>query len=115
MNATPNAPETHTSIASEMMDAWFASYKTAIWSQEQLEHLTQGWMSQARTMRNDGEKVMEALFTQAKTNADEMTRATETVMHQAMARVPGWDNLTAADLRRQVADLNARVDALAAR
>lgn len=108
------ATETRPSLTADMMDAWMASYKTAAWTQDQLEQLTGSWLTQARTMRNDGQKVLEVIVSQAKANADEATRATEGMMQRAMAGVPGWDALTRADLRRQVEDLNARVDQLAA-
>lgn len=103
--------ENRHSVTAELMDAWLASYKTATWTQDQLEQLAGSWMNQARSMRNDGQKVFEVLVTQAKQNADEMTRTAEGAMQNAMARVPGWDAVTMNDLRRQVADLNARVEA----
>ncbi|MEB3198560.1 MAG: DUF3294 domain-containing protein [Candidatus Sericytochromatia bacterium] len=108
------ATETRPSLAAEMLDAWLASYKSAVWSQEQLEQLTAGWISQTRTMRQDGQKVMEILVSQAKGQADEMTRLSEASLQRVMAQVPAWDALTAADLRRQVAELNQRVEALSA-
>ena len=108
---TTATAENRHSMTAELMDAWLASYKTAAWTQDQLEQLAGSWMNQARSMRNDGQKVFEVLVTQAKQNADEMTRTAEGAMNQAMARVPGWDAVTMNDLRRQVADLNARVEA----
>lgn len=112
MNATATATETRTNLAADMLDTWMASYKTATWTQDQLETLAGSWMNQARTMRNDGQKVLEIIVSQTKSNADDAQRATEGAMQRAMAGVPGWDLLTRADLRRQVEDLNARVDAL---
>lgn len=106
--------ENRPSMMSDMMDAWMSAYKSAVWSQEQLEQLSSGWMSQARTMRHDGQKVMEVLFSQAKHNADEMARIAEASMHRSMAAVPGWDMATSADLRRQVAELSQRVEELSA-
>lgn len=109
------ATETRPNLAADMMDAWMASYKSATWTQDQLETLTGSWVNQARTMRNDGQKVLEIIVSQAKHNADDAQRVTESVMQRAMAGVPGWDMLTRNDLRRQVEDLNARVDALGAK
>jgi polyhydroxyalkanoate synthesis regulator phasin len=105
---------TRHSLASDMMDVWLQSYKTAFWGQEQLEALATGWMSQARTMRHDGQKVLEVMVSQAQQNADEATRVTESMVHKMMAAVPAWDAFTSADLRRQVADLSARVETLSA-
>lgn len=110
---TTATAENRQTLTADLMDAWLASYRTGAWTQDQLEQLATSWMTQARTMRNDGQKVFEVLVTQAKQNADEMTRATEGAMNRAMARVPGWDAATMADLRRQVADLGVRVDAAA--
>lgn len=111
MSTATAETRTSSSMTAELMDAWLASYKTAAWTQDQLEQLAGSWMNQARSMRNDGQKVFEVLVTQAKQNADEMTRTAEGAMSQAMARVPGWDAVTMNDLRRQVADLSARVEA----
>ena len=108
---TTATTEPRHTMTAELMDAWLASYKTAAWTQDQLETLAGSWMNQARSMRNDGQKVFEVLVTQAKQNADEMTRTAEGAMHQAMAQVPGWDAVTMNGLRRQVADLNARAEA----
>lgn len=102
-------------IASELMDAWLASVKSVVWSQDQVLNLTGSWVEQSRTMRNDGEKVLEVIVTQAKSNVEEMNRLATESAKSALDYVPGWDILTQADLRRQVADLKTRVDELAAK
>lgn len=106
---TPNLPN----LTGEMLDAFLANAKALNWSQDQLSTLASTWMKQAHTMRHDGEKVLEVLVSQAKSHTEEMTRLAEQTMASATQSVPGWDLLTFGDLRRQVADLSARVDALA--
>lgn len=90
-----------------MLDAWMSGYKALNWNQDQLEKLTTTWLGQAHTMRHDGEKVLEVMVGQAKTQADELQKAAKSMLEA----VPGWDVLTQADLRRQVADLAAKMDA----
>lgn len=108
MNATKTP-----SITSEMMDAWLASVKSVAWSQDQMLTLSHSWMEQSRTMRNDGEKVLEVIVSQTKQNVEEMNRLANESVKSALEHVPGWDLLTQQDLRRQVADLKTRVDELA--
>jgi polyhydroxyalkanoate synthesis regulator phasin len=103
--------ERHTA-ASELWNIWLSSAKTFNWSQDQVEVLTASWTEQAKTMRHDGQKVLEVLVTQAKTNSEEAQRMTESMMKGALQAVPGWDMLTMGDLRRQVEDLTARVEVL---
>lgn len=105
---TPTLPN----LTAEFLDACLSSAKALNWSQDQLETLTSTWMKQAHTMRHDGEKVFEVLIAQAKTHSEDMARLAEQSMANATQNVPGWDMLTFGDLRRQVADLSARVDAL---
>ncbi len=105
---TPSLPN----LTVEFLDACLSNAKALNWSQDQLEALTSTWMKQAHTMRHDGEKVLEVLISQAKTHSEEMVRLAEQGMASATQHVPGWDLLTLGDLRRQVADLSARVDAL---
>ncbi|MEB3223454.1 MAG: DUF3294 domain-containing protein [Candidatus Sericytochromatia bacterium] len=112
---TPTTEAPRPSFATDMMDVWLQSYKTAFWGQEQLETLTASWMGQARTMRHDGQKVLEVMVSQAQQHADETSRTAEATVRQMMAAVPAWDALTSADLRRQVAELSAKVDTLSAR
>lgn len=112
MNAT--APKT-ASITAEMMDAWLASVKSVAWSQDQMMTLSHSWLEQSRTMRNDGEKVLEVIVTQAKTNVEEMNRLATESVKSALEHVPGWDVMTQQDLRRQVAELKTRVDELSAK
>ena len=100
------------SPASQLWDVWLSSAKTMTWTQDQMEVLTGSWMEQAKTMRHDGQKVLEVLVSQAKTNCDEAQRASEAAVKNAMQHVPGWDMLTLGDLRRQVEDLSARMDAM---
>jgi polyhydroxyalkanoate synthesis regulator phasin len=101
-----------TSAAGELWNVWLSSAKSMTWSADQLEVLTNSWMEQTKTMRHDGQKVLEVMVTQAKTNADEATRAAESMVRGAMQAVPAWDVLTMGDLRRQVEDLAARVETL---
>ncbi len=105
---TPTLPN----VTGEILEAFLSNAKALNWSQDQLETLAATWMKQAHTMRHDGEKVFEVLVSQAKTHSEEMTRLAEQTMASATQNVPGWDLLTFGDLRRQVADLSARVDAL---
>lgn len=98
--------------ASELWNIWLTSAKTMNWSQDQMEVLTSSWMEQTKTMRHDGQKVLEVLVTQAKTNTDEAARMAETMVKSTLNAVPGWDMLTLGDLRRQVEDLSARVEIL---
>lgn len=94
-----------------MLDTWMNGCKAMNWNQDQLEKLTTTWLDQAHTMRHDGEKVLEVMVGQAKANADEMQKAAKAMLES----VPGWDVLTQADLRRQVSELNARLDAIASK
>ena len=96
-------------IAGEMIDAWMSSYKTLNWSQDQMQTLASSWMDQTRTMRHDGEKVLEVLVSQAKTNVEEMARLSEATLQS----VPAWDMITGSELRKQVEALEKRVDELA--
>ena len=105
---TPTLP----AFTGELLDACLASAKALNWSHDQLEALASTWMEQAHTMRHDGEKVFEALISQAKTQAEEMATLAEEGMASATQLVPGWDLLTGGDLRRQIAELSARLDAL---
>ena len=93
-----------------VLEAWMSGYKALNWNQDQIEKLSTTWIDQAHTMRHDGEKVIEVMVNQAKHNAEEMQQVAKTMLEA----VPGWDVLTQADLRRQVADLNARLDAVKA-
>jgi polyhydroxyalkanoate synthesis regulator phasin len=112
MNTTAERP-THT-LTGDMLDAWMTSYKTMTWTQDQMETLAVSWLEQAKTMRNDGHKVLEVLVSQAKNNAEDMQKLAASSMKHVMEQVPGWDALTVSDMRRQMADLNARMDALEA-
>ena len=111
MTATAEKPP----VTTEMFEAWMASWKAMNWTQDQMEKLAGSWMEQAHTMRHDGEKVLEVLVSQAKTNTEEMQQLAEHGVKSALQFVPGWDVLTQADLRRQVADLQKRVDELSHR
>ena len=95
--------------ATLVMDSWLASAKALNWNQDQLEKLTSTWLGQVHTMRHDGEKVLEVMVGQARTQTDELQQAAKSML----GSVPGWDVLTQADLRKQVNELSARVDALA--
>lgn len=106
---TPTIPQ----FANEIFDACLSSAKAMNWSQDQFETLASTWMKQAHTMRHDGEKVLEVLVSQAKSHSEEMMRLADQSFKSATQHVPGWDLLTQSDLRRQVEDLAARVDALA--
>jgi polyhydroxyalkanoate synthesis regulator phasin len=108
-----------------VLDAWMSGYKALNWNQDQVEKLSTTWIDQAHTMRHDGEKVLEVMVNQAKHNVEEMQQVAKTMLEavpgemQQVAKtmleaVPGWDVLTQADLRRQVAELNARLDAVKA-
>ena len=109
MNTTTDRPA---SAASELWNVWLSSAKTMNWSADQMEILTSSWIEQTKTMRHDGQKVLEVMVTQAKSNCDEAQRMTESMVKGAMQAVPGWDYLTMGDLRRQVEDLAARVEHL---
>jgi polyhydroxyalkanoate synthesis regulator phasin len=109
MNTTEQRP---VASPAELWNVWLSSAKTMNWTADQMEVLTNSWMEQTKTMRHDGQKVLEVMVTQAKTNTDEATRMAESMVKGAMSAVPGWDVLTMGDLRRQVEDLSARVDAL---
>ncbi|MDB5099282.1 MAG: hypothetical protein JWM80_3703 [Cyanobacteria bacterium RYN_339] len=98
---------------SAVMDSWMAGYKTMTWNQDQMETLGASWLEQARSMRNDGQKVLEVMVAQAKNSTDELARTNQALVKNALESVPAWDVLTQADLRRQVADLGARLDAQA--
>lgn len=102
--ATPNP-------MSAVLDTWMAGYKTMTWNQDQLETLGASWLEQARSMRNDGQKVLEVMVAQAKSSSEELARTNQALVKSALESVPAWDVLTQADLRRQVADLGARLDA----
>ena len=110
MNTTTERPLTP--AASDLLTVWLSSAKSMSWSADQMEVLTHSWMEQTKTMRHDGQKVLEVMVTQAKSNADEAQRMAESMVKGAMQAVPGWDILTQSDLRRQVEDLSARVDVL---
>jgi polyhydroxyalkanoate synthesis regulator phasin len=115
MYTTFNTTTERHAPASELWNIWLTSAKTMTWTQDQMEVLTTSWMEQAKTMRHDGQKVLEVLVTQAKSNADEAHRMTESALKSAMTAVPGWDLLTMGDMRRQIEDLNARVEILEAK
>lgn len=102
-------------MTAEIFEAWRASMKAMTWSQDQLEQLATSWMEQGRTMRHDGEKVLEVLLTQAKTNCEDMQQLAEQSVKSSLKAVPGWDLLTQSDLRRQLDALNQKLDALSAR
>jgi BMFP domain-containing protein YqiC len=102
-----NATATIPNPATVVLDAWMSGYKALNWNQDQLEKLGTTWMSQAHTMRHDGEKVLEVMVGQAKSSADELQANAKSML----GSVPGWDVLTQADLRRQVAELSAKLDA----
>ncbi|HBN09282.1 MAG TPA: hypothetical protein DD435_11770 [Cyanobacteria bacterium UBA8530] len=97
-------------IPREILDAWVSSFKSLDWTFEQMEGLTTNWMKQTKAMRQDGQKVLEALAEQAKSNGDFAG-----FMDQGLKGVPGWDVPTLVDLRRQIDDLSARVDVLSNR
>ena len=107
--------ETPTANAAELFDTWLSVGKSFNWTQDQMQTLVSTWLEQGRTMHHDGEKVLEVMTSQAKANAEEWQRAAQERMQSHLTVVPGWDLLTQADLRRQVAELSVRVDALEAR
>ena len=113
MNTTERT--TPATAAGELWSIWLNSAKSMNWSQDQVEVLTSSWAEQAKTMRHDGQKVLEVIVTQAKSNTEEAQRMTESLMKGALQAVPGWDMLTMGDLRRQVEDLTARVEVLEAK
>jgi hypothetical protein len=96
-------------------DAWMSGYKALAWNQDQLETLGANWLSQARTMRHDGEKVLEVLVTQTRERTEEMQKSAQALTKSALEHVPAWDLFTQADLRKQVGELSARLDALSAK
>ncbi|HEY9724606.1 MAG TPA: DUF3294 domain-containing protein [Oscillatoriaceae cyanobacterium] len=102
-------------MTGEFFEAWRSSMKAMTWSQDQLEKLASTWMEQGRTMRHDGEKVLEVLISQAKTNCEEMQQKAEHGFKSSLQAVPGWDLLTQNDLRRQMDELNKKLDGLGAR
>lgn len=104
--AEKNAP-----LASEMLDVWMSTTKTLNWSQDQMQTLTHSWMEQTKTMRHDGEKVLEVMVSQAKSNVEEMSRN----MQSALNAVPAWDALTMGDMRRQMNELAKRMDELSSK
>lgn len=111
---TPNTPSFSTMTA-EFMDACLTGAKTMSDTQDSLEALASTWVSQAQTMRHDGEKLVVSMLSQVKEQATEMARRTEEHVASATQLVPAWDMGTMGDLKRQVAELSARLDALAAK
>ena len=74
------------------------------WQADQVEALGTAWMQQARTMRHDGLKVLEAMVAQSQSQMDEAMKS-----GQAMAKsVPGWDAFTMEGLRRRVEEASAK-------
>ena len=94
-----------------MFDTWMSGAKALNWNQDQVEKLTTTWLGQVHTMRHDGEKVLEVMVGQAKNHTEQL----QTAAKQMLESVPGWDVLTQQDLRKQVDELNKRVDALSAK
>jgi polyhydroxyalkanoate synthesis regulator phasin len=103
---------TLSTMTAEFLDAYLSGSKALSSSQDQLEALALAWVEQAQTMRHDGEKVFESMIEQVKTQTAEAVRLTEENFASATQLVPAWDMMTMGDLKRQVSELSARVDAL---
>lgn len=109
---TTMTPPSLSAMTAEFLDACLNGAKTLSASQDQLEALATNWAAQAKTMRHDGEKLALTMLAQVKEQATEMARLTEENVANATQLVPAWDMLTMGDLKRQVAELTERLDAL---
>lgn len=74
------------------------------WQADQMESLGTAWMQQARTMRHDGLKVLEAMVAQSQGQMEEAMKNSATMAKS----VPGWDAFTMEGLRRRVEEASAK-------
>lgn len=105
--ATKKAPEAAEAPAMNLPAEYFSLMMTPVrawnWQADQMEALGTAWVQQARTMRHDGLKVLEAMVAQSQGQMEEAVKRS-----QEMAKsVPGWDAFTMEGLRRRVEEAQA--------
>ena len=91
-------------MSGEMMDSWLASVKAMNASLDSMEVFSSSWFDDYHTFRQEGEKMLEAFIEQNKSNLVEL----EESWKAALQNVPGWDNFTLENLRKQFEEFSSR-------
>ena len=104
----PNAAQ----VTEMVMDQWLNSFNMIVKSQEQAENATRMWLDQARTAREQCQKVITQIAEQAKENQRLLQEMVTSTVRLSLETYRIATNHGISDVSQRVEELNKQVDTL---